>query len=151
VALDPSLIGRTYPPSRPYEVSREKIREFADAIGDPSPAYRDVDAAKALGHPDVVAPPTFPIVFSMAAGGVALDDPDVGIDFSRVVHGEQQFRYVRPVRPGDRLVCVIEITNVRTAAGNDIITLTGEVSTEEGEHVLTTVSVIVARGPEGAA
>ena len=59
--VDDSLIGRTYPPSRVYEVSREKIREFADAIGDASPLYRDPEAAKAHGYPDVIAPPTFPI------------------------------------------------------------------------------------------
>ena len=58
MALDPSFVGRSYPPTRPYEVGREKIREFAAAIGDANPAYTDPAAARALGHPDVIAPPT---------------------------------------------------------------------------------------------
>ena len=65
--LDQSFVGRTYPPTPPYEVGREKIREFADAIGDGNPAYRDPEAARTLGHPDVIAPPTFGIVLSMTA------------------------------------------------------------------------------------
>ena len=64
--LDPSFVGRTYPPTEPYQVGREKIREFAAAIGDANPAYPDPEAARALGHPDVVAPPTFPIVLRSA-------------------------------------------------------------------------------------
>lgn len=66
MALNRDFIGRSFPPSDPYEVSRVKIREFADAIGDPNPVYRDQEAAKAAGHPDVIAPPTFPIVVSSA-------------------------------------------------------------------------------------
>src|SRR4051794_35231220 len=111
--VDPALVGRTYPPSRAYEVGREKIREFADAIRDQSPVYRDPEAAKALGYPDVVAPPTFPIVFALEAAFAVLRDPDVGIDFTRVVHGDQTFRYTRPLRPGDRLVTVVEIAAAR--------------------------------------
>jgi acyl dehydratase len=144
--VDPSLVGRTYPPSRTYEVGREKIREFADAIRDPSPVYRDPEAAKALGHPDVVAPPTFPIVFALEAAFAVLKDPDVGIDFSRVVHGDQTFTYSRPLRPGDRLVTAVEIVAARVAAGNDILTVACSSSTEEGEHVVTSTMTLVGRG-----
>ena len=151
MALDQALVGRTYPPSRPYEVGREKIREFADAIGDPNPVYREPEAAKALGHPDVIAPPTFPIIFTLAAAGAAIADPEVGIDYARVVHGEQVFAYSRPVRPGDRLVSTVRIAAVRTAAGSDIMTVEVAAATEEGEHVVTATSTIVARAPEDAA
>jgi hypothetical protein len=75
VALDQSFAGRTYPPTAPYYVSREKIREFAEAIGAPDAAYRDLAAAQALGHPDVIAPPTFPVVVTSAAGQMIIDDP----------------------------------------------------------------------------
>ena len=141
------IVGRTYGPSQPYEVGREKIREFADAIGDPNPAYRDPEAAKALGHPDVIAPPTFPIIFALPACSVAFADPEIGIDYSRVVHGEQQFSYTRPLRPGDRCVCHVRITGARTMAGNDILTVAADVQTEDGEPILTAQSTIVARGP----
>ena len=146
MALDPSFIGRTYPPTEPYEVGREKIREFADAIGDPNPVYRDRAAAEKLGHPDVIAPPTFPIVLSMRAGAQVISDPALGLDYTRVVHGEQRFVYARPVRAGDRLTVVVSVENIRVAAGNDLITTRGEVSTVEGEHVVTAYSTLVARG-----
>jgi acyl dehydratase len=146
MALDPSFIGRTYPPTEPYEVGREKIREFADAIGDNNPVYRDRAEAEKLGYPDVIAPPTFPVVLSMRAGAQIIADPALGLDYSRVVHGEQRFVYTRPVRAGDRLVVVASVENIRAAAGNDLITTKGEVSTVEGEPVVTTYSTLVARG-----
>jgi acyl dehydratase len=149
VALDQSFIGRKYPPTPPYEVGREKIREFADAIGDHNPAYRDVDAARALGYPDVIAPPTFPVVLSMRAGAQVVGDPELGLDYSRVVHGEQRFVYVRPVRAGDRLTVTVTVENIRTAGGNDLLTTRGDISTVDGEPVLTAYSTLVSRGTAG--
>jgi acyl dehydratase len=146
MALDPSFIGRTYPPTEPYEVGREKIREFADAIGDSHPAYRDPAAAQALGHPDVIAPPTFPVVLSMRAGAQVVLDPELGLDYSRVVHGEQRFVYTRPVRAGDVLTVTVTVESIRTAAGNDLLTTRGEISTVDGEPVVTAYSTLVARG-----
>ena len=127
MALDQSFVGRKYPPTEPYEVGREKIREFADAIGDPNPAYRDADAARALGHPDVIAPPTFPVVLSMRASAQVVADPELGLDYSRVVHGEQRFVYSRPVRAGDRLTVTVTVESIRSAAGNDLLTTRGDV------------------------
>jgi len=149
VALDQSFVGRKYPPTPPYEVGREKIREFADAIGDQSPVYRDPEAARALGYPDVIAPPTFPIVLSMRAGTQVVSDPELGLDYSRVVHGEQRFVYTRPVRAGDRLTVTVSVESIRSAAGNDLLTTRGEVATVDGEPVLTAYSTLVARGTAG--
>src|SRR5579859_4537035 len=146
MSVDASYIGRVYPPTEPYQVGREKLREFADAIGDPNPAYRDRAAAEALGHPDVIAPPTFPIVLSLRAGHQVITDPDLGIDYSRVVHGEQRFVHARPVRAGDTLRVVVTVEDIRTAAGNDIVTTRAEVSDSGGELVTTAYSTIVARG-----
>jgi acyl dehydratase len=144
--LDQSFVGRVYPPTPPYEVGREKIREFADAIGDPSPAYRDPAAAKELGQPDMIAPPTFGIVITSRAGHQVIMDPELGVDYSRVVHGEQRFTYVRPIRAGDALSVVVTVESVRSAAGNDIVSTKGEVSTVDGEPVLTAYSTLVVRG-----
>ncbi|MFL6130565.1 MAG: MaoC family dehydratase N-terminal domain-containing protein [Mycobacteriales bacterium] len=149
MALDESFVGRKYPPTPPYEVGREKIREFADAIGDPNPAYRDPEAARALGHPDVIAPPTFPILLSMRAGTQVVFDPELGLDYSRVVHGEQRFVYTRPVRAGDRLTVTVSVESIRSAAGNDLLTTRGDVATVDGEPVLTAYSTLVARGTAG--
>jgi acyl dehydratase len=147
MAADQSYKGRVYPPTPPYEVGREKIREFADAINDPNPAYRDAAVAQQLGHPDVIAPPTFAIVMSLKAGHQVIVDPDFGIDYSRVVHGEQRFVHHRPVHAGDVLQVIVTVDDVRTAAGNDIVTTRGEVQTVDGEPVVTAISTIVARGP----
>jgi acyl dehydratase len=144
--LDPSFVGRVYPPTAPYEVGREKIREFADAINDRNPVYRDRAAAQALGHADVIAPPTFAIVVTLPAGHQVIDDPDLGIDYSRVVHGEQRFVHARPVRAGDVLQVAVTIDAIRAAAGNDLVTTRADVSTVDGEPVLTAFGTLVARG-----
>ncbi|GAA1407859.1 MaoC family dehydratase N-terminal domain-containing protein [Kitasatospora putterlickiae] len=148
MALDPSFIGRTYPPTEPYEVGREKIREFAVAVGDANPAYTDPEAAKALGHPDVIAPPTFPIVLSMRASAQVVQDPELGLDYSRVVHGDQKFTYTRPVRAGDRLTVTVTVDNIKSLAGNDVLTVRGEIADESGEHVVTSVMTLVARAAD---
>jgi acyl dehydratase len=145
MALDAGLVGRSYPPSAVYEVGREKIAEFAVALSDPDPVYRDPEAARAAGHPDVIAPPTFAIVVSMGAGNVVIEDPDVDIDYSRVVHGEQSFTHHRPIRAGDRLVATASIAAVRSVAGNDMLTTRVDLATEAGEPVCTATSLLVAR------
>jgi acyl dehydratase len=144
--LDQSYVGRVYPPTPPYEVGREKIREFAAAIGDPNPLYRDLDAARAAGQPDLIAPPTFPVVLTLPAGHQVVADPDFGIDYSRVVHGEQRFVHHRPVRAGDVLQVVVTVDGIRTAAGNDMVSTRADVQTVDGEDVVTAYSTLVARG-----
>ena len=146
MALDPGLVGRSYPPSAVYEVGRAKIAEFAAAIGESSPVHRDAEAARAAGHPDVIAPPTFAIVVSLQAATSVLDDPDVAIDYSRVVHGEQRFTHHRPIRAGDRLVATTTIDAVRSVGGNDLLTTRVDLATEDGEPVSTATSMLVARG-----
>ncbi|WP_035800779.1 MaoC family dehydratase N-terminal domain-containing protein [Kitasatospora mediocidica] len=148
--LDPSFIGRTYPPTEPYEVGREKIREFAVAIGDANPAYTDPEAAKALGYPDVIAPPTFPFVLSYRAAAQVVEDPELGLDFSRVVHGDQRFVYTRPVRAGDRLTVTIVIDAIKSLAGNEVLTVRGELHEASGEHVVTSFMTLVARAADEA-
>ena len=144
--VNPSYIGRAYPATEPYRVGREKIREFADAIGDPNPAYRSATAAQALGHADVVAPPTFPIVVTLPAGHQIISDPDVGIDYSRVVHGEQRFVHARPIVAGDLLSVVVQVEDIRTAGANELVTTRAEVRADDGELVTTAFATIVVRG-----
>ncbi|MFD5320928.1 MaoC family dehydratase N-terminal domain-containing protein [Streptomyces sp. NPDC127098] len=143
--LDESFVGRSYPPTVPYEVGREKIREFAEAIGDANPAYTDPEAAKALGHPDVIAPPTFVFSITFAAAQTVIQDPQLGLDYSRVVHGDQKFAYARPVRAGDRLSVTSVIEAVSSRAGNEIVDVRGDVHDASGEHVVTVHTKLVAR------
>ncbi|MET8842332.1 MaoC family dehydratase N-terminal domain-containing protein [Streptomyces rubiginosohelvolus] len=150
MALDQSFVGRTYPPTPAYEVGREKIREFAEAVGDTHPAYVDREAARALGHADVIAPPTFVFSITYRAAGVVVQDPQLGLDYSRVVHGDQKFRYVRPVRAGDRLTVTSTIESIKSLAGNDVLDIRGDVHDEAGELVVTAVMKLVARAAEEA-
>jgi acyl dehydratase len=146
VPLDQSFVGRVYPPTAQYEVGREKIREFADAIGDDNPVYRDPEAARKLGHPDVIAPPTFAIIVTSRAAHTVIMDPALGVDYSHVVHGEQRFVHSRPIHAGDVLHVVVTVESIRSAAGNDIVSTRGDVSTVDGEPVLSAYSTLVVRG-----
>jgi acyl dehydratase len=149
--LDQSYVGRSYPPTEPYQVGREKIREFARAIGATDREYLDPEAARALGYADVVAPPTFPIIFTMASSHRQIvEDPELGIDYSRVVHGDQRFAYRRPIVAGDALVCVNTVEEITSRGGHDFMTTRSDVSTEAGEPVVTVWAKLVQRGEEPA-
>jgi ribosomal protein L33 len=148
--LDLKKFCPNYPATPPYVVGREKIREFAAAIGDEHPAFVDPAAAQALGYSDVIAPPTFPIVLSLPAAGQIVADPELGLDYTRVVHGEQRFQFSRPVQAGDVLIVTVSVDGIRAVAGNDLLITRAEISTVEGEHVVTALSTIVARGPDPA-
>jgi len=146
VPLNRSYIGRKLPPTAPYLVGREKIREFATAIGAMDPAYHDPAAARALGYPDVVAPPTFPVVLTMAANRLLRDDPELGLDYSRVVHGDQRFSYTRPVVAGDELVCTVVVEEISSRGPHEFITTRTDVSTVDGEAVVAVWAKLVVRG-----
>jgi acyl dehydratase len=117
-------------------------------VGEANPVCTDVAAARALGYADIVAPPTFGIVLSMRASEAVIFDPDLGLDYSRVVHGEQRFSFTRPIVAGDELLVTTTIESIRSMGGNDLIMTRGDVSTPTGEAVLTTHSLLVARGPD---
>jgi acyl dehydratase len=138
--------GRVFPASEPYEVSPVKIAEFAAAIGDANPVYRDRVAAQAAGHADVIAPPTFAIVISMAGSGAALADPGLGLNYAMVVHGEQRFSYSRPLTAGDVVTAQVTLTEIRDAGRNVMLTTSTDIRTVAGELVCTAVSTIVERG-----
>jgi acyl dehydratase len=146
MAVNQDYAGRTFPPGDPYEVSRVKIAEFADAIGDPSAVYRDRGAAMAAGHPDVIAPPTFAVVVTMTSSAKAIGDPGLGLNYAMVVHGEQRFEYARPIRAGDVLVATSTIAAIRPVKSNTMITTETDIKTVAGEHVCTAHSTLVERG-----
>lgn len=144
-------VGKRYRSAEPYAVSREKIREFAEALNDPNPAYRDAAAAQALGHRDVVAPPTFAMVIQAPTVDKLFNDPELAIEYSRVVHGEQRFEFSRPVQAGDLLDTLVTIEDVRSIGGNDMITYRSDITTAAGEPVLVARSLLVVRGDGGEA
>jgi len=123
-----------------------KLAEFADAIGDQNPVYRDRSAAQEAGFPDVIAPPTFPIVISMASSARALAAPGLNVNYAMVVHGEQRFEYARPLRAGDVVTAQVTISDIRDVGRNSLMTTTTQISTLDGEHVCTAYSTLVERG-----
>ncbi len=146
MAINSDYIGKTFPPSAPYEVSRVKIAEFADAIGDRNPLYTDRAAAQQAGYPDVIAPPTFPIVISMASSASAIVDPGLRLNYAMVVHGEQRFEYARPLVAGDVVTAQSTISDIRSVGRNSLMTTTTRISTVDGEHICTAYSTLVERG-----
>jgi acyl dehydratase len=143
--LNQSLVGKEYPPIR-YEVGREKLREFAVALGETDPVYHDEQAARAAGHPDLPAVPTFPVVLSFRAGAMVSGDPELGLDYSRVVHGEQAFTYRRPVRAGDRLLATARVAAIETRGRHELLTIATRIGTEDGEPVCEATSLLISRG-----
>jgi acyl dehydratase len=146
VAINPDYVGRTFEPSEPYEVSRVKIAEFADAIGEPSPLCRDRSAAQAAGYPDVIAPPTFAIVVTAASTAKLIADPGLGVNYAMVVHGEQSFTHSRPLRAGDVVVTQSTIESIKQIGSMTTMATVTEVRTVDGENVCTTRSTLVERG-----
>ena len=143
--LNQALVGKEYPPVR-YEVGREKLREFAVAVGETDPIYHDEEAARAAGHPDIPAVPTFAIVLSMRASLAIHGDPELGLDYSRVVHGEQEFVSHRPIRAGDRLLAVAKVASAEPKGRHELLTIETEVTTEAGEAVCTVTGTLLSRG-----
>lgn len=135
MALNTDYVGRVFGPGAPYEVSRVKIAEFANAIGEPSELCRSQEAAQKAGYPDVIAPPTFAIVISMASAGVAQADPGLGLDYSMVVHGEQGFSHERPLHAGDVVVATTTIESVKQAGSLSMLVTSTSIDTVSGEHV----------------
>ena len=146
--MNPELQGRVFAPTAPYLVGREKIREFSRAVFSTSPVNSDVDAAKAAGYADLVAPPTFPVVIQESTLAQLLAEPDAGIDFTRVVHGDQRFTYSRPIVAGDELTATLAVANIKSLGGHSMITAESTIVDATGAHVVTAISTLVVRGDE---
>ncbi len=146
--VNPNIQGRVYPPTEPYLVGREKVREFARAVLSSSPLHLDVEVARAAGYVDVVAPPTFAVVVQEATLAQLLADEDAGVDFSRVVHGDQRFSYTRPIVAGDELTATLTITAVKQLGGHSMVTASSDIVDAGGAHVVTAISTLVVRGAD---
>ncbi|HRN29015.1 MAG TPA: MaoC family dehydratase N-terminal domain-containing protein [Terrimesophilobacter sp.] len=148
MSVNPDLVGRAFFPAPPYLVGREKIREFSRAVLAENELHFDPEAAKAAGYDDVIAPTTFPIVIQEATLAQLLAAPDAGIDFSRVVHGDQRFSYTRPIVAGDQLTATLSVTSVKSLGGHNMVTSESVMTDSDGNHVVTATSTLVVRGDE---
>jgi len=143
VPVNPELVGRDFPPTTPYLVGREKVREFARAVFADDPQHTDLTAAQALGYADVVAPPTFAIVVTDATLQQLLGEPDAGIVLQNVLHAEQKFRYSRPIVAGDELTAKLSVTGLRAMGAAAMVTSESEITDAAGDHVVTTTTVLL--------
>ena len=145
--LNRDYIGRKAPVGQPVEITRGDIRRFAAAIGDANPLYTDRAAAQAAGYADVIAPPTFLISASTGGGGGGfILEPELGLNFAMVVHGEESFAFTRPVVAGDLLTLEQRIDDITAKGSNELMTLVTEVTDAAGAHVATITNTIVSRG-----
>lgn len=146
--VNTELVGRVFPPTAPYLVGREKVREFARAVFATDPQHVDPAAAQALGYADVVAPPTFAMVIQDLTLQQLLAEPDSGIVLERLIHAEQRFRYTRPIVAGDELVGTLSVTGVRAVGKGAMVTSEAEVTDASGAHVVTATSILLVGGDE---
>lgn len=146
--MNSNLVDIVFVPTEPYVVGREKIREFATAVFATDLVHHDVAVARDRGFLDVVAPTTFPVVIQDKTLAQLLAHPEAGIDFSRVVHGDQRFDYSRPLVAGDEVVAQLRVTKVSSLGAHSMVTSETEVTTLAGEHVVTATSTLVIRGDE---
>lgn len=143
--VNAAVAGKTYARTEPYLVGREKIREFAKAVF-AGPASLDLEAAQANGHPDLVAPPTFAVLIQERSLATVLADPEAGIDFSRVVHGDQRFSFERPILAGDLLTSELTVASVKSLGGNSMVSFETKIFDADDALVATAISTLVVRG-----
>ena len=146
MAVDESKKGKTWPPHT-YEVGLEKIREYANAVGETEPVYHDREAAKAAGFRDVVAPPMFAVVYSAPAMGPAIVDGEVGINLMKMLHGSQEFVWGEPVCAGDAITTQVELADLYEKNGRDFFVFESVSKNQDGaETVRATWTNIVQGG-----
>jgi acyl dehydratase len=136
MTVDTSAIGKTYEPIT-YAVGREKIREYAAAVGETNPLHFDLDAARAAGYADVVAPPMFAVVYTASSIGIAILDPDVGIDFAMMVHGSQEFVWGPVVVAGDEVTTRATVKEIADRRGIGFYVFETVSKNDRGETVCT--------------
>src|SRR3954465_6587031 len=145
MAVDTSKIGKTYP-STQYEVGREKIREYANAVGETEAVYTDAEAARAAGFSNVVAPPMFAVVYSAPAVGPAVLDPELGINLMMMLHGSQEFVWGEPVCAGDTITTVTEFKDHREEEGRTHFVFASVSPNQDGQEAVRGTWTNIVRG-----
>jgi acyl dehydratase len=125
-------VGKKYP-SFEYEVGREKIREYARAVGEENPVHLDPEAARAAGFRNVVAPPMFCVVYSAGAMGPAILDPEIGINLMMMVHGGQEFEWFEPVVAGDAITTQATLKDISAKNGMTFYVFESESHNQDGQ------------------
>lgn len=148
--LNQSLKGKAYQEIE-LEVDGDRVTQFALAVGEDDPRFLEAEAARAEGFPDQVAFPTFPTVLGILASAQIVVDPELGMDYSRVVHGEQSYEWRRPIVVGDRLRASPRIADVYAKGPNEFLVIEAEVTDADGEVICVSRSTLLSRGTAGGA
>lgn len=135
MAVKPELIGKTHPPHQ-YEVGREKIREYANAVGETNPIYHHPEAARGAGFSSVVAPPMFCVVYSAPAMGPAVLDPELAVNLALMVHGSQEFEWLEPVVAGDEITTQVTVKDIYEKGGMEFYVWESESKNQDGAPVV---------------
>lgn len=143
--LNQDLEGKEYGEVT-FAVERDRVIQFADAIGEGDPVYRDAEAARAAGYPEQLAPPTFVTVMQIMTSGQAVVDPDLGLDYSLVVHGEQEYEWHRPVMVGDRLRTTPRLAEIYAKGPNEYLVIESVIKDAAGETVVVARTTLLSRG-----
>ena len=143
--MSATAVGKSYPPVT-YAVGREKIREYAAAVGETNPLHLDLEAARAAGYADLVAPPMFAVVYSRAAVSGAMFDPYLGVDFARVVHGAQELVWGPLVIAGDEVSTTATVKDISERGGMTFYVFEAGSENQRGETVCTGTWTIIVRG-----
>src|SRR3954454_5359515 len=143
--VNTQAVGRSYPPTV-YAVGREKVREYASAVGETNPLHLDPEAARAAGHRDVVAPAMLRTVYTSPAMGPAFFDPEVGMDFARMVHGGQEFAWGPLVIAGDEITTEVEFAEQSERGGMGFYVFESRSDNQDGERVCTGRWTCIVRG-----
>ena len=138
-------VGKQYPPFE-YEVGREKIREYANAVGESNPVHHDPEAARAAGFRGVVAPPMFCVVYSAGAMGPAILDPELGINLMMMVHGSQEFEWYEPVVAGDTITTEVVLKDVFDKNGMKFYVIESESRNQDGQPTVKGTWTEIVRG-----
>jgi acyl dehydratase len=145
MAVETKAVGKSYAPVS-YAVGREKIREYAAAVGEMNPLHHDVEVARAAGYADVIAPPMFAVVYAGRSVGPAIFDPDVGLNFAMMVHGSQEFRWGPPVVAGDEITTVTTVKDISDRGGMAFYVFESVSKNDSGETVCTGTWTNIVRG-----
>ncbi|HET6832094.1 MAG TPA: MaoC family dehydratase N-terminal domain-containing protein [Solirubrobacterales bacterium] len=145
MSVSTAAVGKEYPATT-YEVGLEKIREYANAVGQTEPVHHDRDAARAAGFRDVVAPPMFTVVYSAAAMGPAILDPEVGINFAAMVHGGQEFVWGEPVCAGDEITTRASVREIFEKDGRGFYVFESVSTNQDGGEVVRATWTNIVRG-----
>jgi acyl dehydratase len=145
VPLNTDAIGKSFPPFE-YEVGKEKIGEYARAVGEENAVYFDREAARAAGFRDVAAPPMFAVVYSSGSVAPALFDPDVGLNFAMMVHGGQEFVWGEPVCSGDLISTVTTVKDISERGGMGFYVFESVSTNQDGQEVVRGTWTNIVRG-----